>query len=119
MAGKTLGRDRFLVEKYREVRRFQRNSFDNLSFHVLRQKLFGEPLKSYRCSICSLGIRRQDLQGKPPFTHFLRPCFLVKNHPCGKIFLLSVNGKALAGGERGELANTELTDPVALEDRRL
>ena len=42
MAGKTLGRDRFLVEKHREVRRFQGNAFNDLSFHVLREKLFGQ-----------------------------------------------------------------------------
>ena len=44
---------------------------------------------------------------------------LCQKPPGRQNFFLSVNGKALAGGERGELANTELADAVALENWRL
>ena len=44
---------------------------------------------------------------------------LCQKPPGGKNSFLSVNRKALACRERGELANAELADAVALEDRRL
>src|SRR5919106_1325278 len=119
MAGETLRVDLLPVEKDGKMGRLERNPFDNLSFHVFGQKLFVQTEERHRSAVSPLDIGHEHLQRQSPFADFLRPCFFVKNYPSGKIVFLSVNGKAFASGECGELADTELTDPVTLENGRL